>query len=119
MYHYKDVSPKSMRSNVIYNYRCECCSSEYVGSTIRTLGTRVCEHLGISPRTHISLIEPKQSAVRDHNLSCGSLPSLENFSGLASVSCGDIGLLETIYIHKRCPDLNNILAAEPLQVLTW
>ena len=118
MFHYKDVIPKSMRSNVIYNYRCECCSSEYVGSTIRTLGTRVCEHLGISPRTHMPLTDPKQSAVRDHALSCGALPSLEDFSVLSSASCGDIRLLESIYIHKRCPDLNNMLSAEPLQVLT-
>ena len=29
MFQYKDVTPKSIRSNVIYKYRCECCSSEY------------------------------------------------------------------------------------------
>ena len=118
MFHYKDVVSKSMRSYVIYKYRCKCCSSEYVGSTIHTLGIRACEHLGISPRIHIPLNKPKKSTVRKYALCCGSLPSLENFSFLASVSCGVFRLLESIYAHKGCPDLNNTLSAEPLRVLT-
>ena len=35
-------------SSLVYKFSCACCASEYVGSTIRTLHTRVAEHAGRS-----------------------------------------------------------------------
>ena len=101
----------------VYSYCCERCSSEYVGSTSRTLGTRFSEHLGISPRTSVPLTNPKQSSVRDHGLDCGSDLSMERFSILDSCRGGDLRLLESIYIFKRRPVLNNTASAEPLRIL--
>ena len=116
-FNYKDSLPKSMRSGVIYSYRCERCSSEYVGSTSRTLGTRVAEHLGISPRTSLPATTPKQSAVRDHVTTCGFDVSMEHFSIIDVGGKRDLTLLESIHIYKRRAPLNNTASAEPLRIL--
>ena len=51
LFKFKDTLPKESRSCVIYKYACSQCEAMYVGSTIRTLHTRMSEHLGVSPRT--------------------------------------------------------------------
>ena len=51
LFKFKDTLPKESRSCVIYKYVCSQCEALYVGSTIRTLHTRMSEHLGMSPRT--------------------------------------------------------------------
>jgi len=43
---YKDKLPKALRSSLVYNFSCAQCASVYVGSTVRTLETRVGEHAG-------------------------------------------------------------------------
>ena len=51
LFKFKDTLPKESRSCVIYKYVCSQCEATYVGSTIRTLHTRMSEHFGVSPRT--------------------------------------------------------------------
>ena len=59
-----------MRSSFVYRYRFARCASEYVGSTIRTLHTRVCEHIGKSHRTSLPPACPQHSNVRFHAQKC-------------------------------------------------
>ena len=40
-----------MRSPILYKFSCLKCTSEYVGMTTPTLGTRADEHAGVSFRT--------------------------------------------------------------------
>ena len=56
---FKDAPPKCLRSCVIYKFRCvQPCTSAYVGSTLRLLGTRIAEHRGLSIRTGQPLLHP-------------------------------------------------------------
>ena len=47
-FNFKDKLPFAMRSSLAYKFSCARCASEYVGSSIRTLHTRVAEHAGNS-----------------------------------------------------------------------
>ena len=78
----KDALPMGRKSSVIYQFCCpHVCGSTYVGSTIRTLGTRIFEHRGVSARTGRPLGKPLQSSVREHCESCADVGvvRLENF----------------------------------------
>ena len=68
---YKDRLPKAMCASLVYKFSCARCASEYVGSTTRTLHTRVAEHAGRSFRTGSILSVPPHSMVRTHSESCG------------------------------------------------
>ena len=63
---HKDKLPKPMRVSLVYKFRCAQCASEYVGSTTRTLHSRVAEHAGRSFRTEPTLTFPSQSVIRTH-----------------------------------------------------
>ena len=54
--------------------------TQTVASVARTLGTRVSDHLGISPRTRLPVTSPKQSTVRDHVTTCGFDVNMEHFT---------------------------------------
>ena len=62
----KDKLPFHLRSSLVYKYSCVHCTSEYVGMTSRTLGTRVAEHAEVSFRSGVPLTSPSHTAVRDH-----------------------------------------------------
>ncbi|KAK3885449.1 hypothetical protein Pcinc_010333 [Petrolisthes cinctipes] len=57
-----------MRSSLVYKFRCPLCGFSYIGSTIRNLSVRVCEHGGRSCSTAVvsPLSTPTQSNIRDH-----------------------------------------------------
>jgi hypothetical protein len=40
-----------LRSHVVYQFTCQCCSALYVGQTRRHIHTRISEHMGVSPLT--------------------------------------------------------------------
>ena len=44
-FNFKDNLPLAKRSSLVYKFSCARCASEYVGSTTRTLHTRVAELL--------------------------------------------------------------------------
>ena len=75
-----------MRSPLVYKFSCARCAVEYVGSTIRTLHTRVAEHAGRSFRTGSLLTVPPHSNIRQHALSCGVPVSIDNFKVMGKVS---------------------------------
>ena len=78
-FNYKDKLPLHLRSSLVYKYSCVHCTSEYVGMTTRTLGTRVVEHAGIIFPTGVPLISPPHSAVRDHSELCSTNVDINNF----------------------------------------
>ena len=40
--------PIALRSHVVYQFMCQCCSALYVGQTHRHIHTRISEHMGVS-----------------------------------------------------------------------
>ena len=116
---HKDVLPKEMRSSLIYKYSCVQCASEYIGSTTRLLASRVAEHSGRSLRTNRILARPSHSNIREHAQTCGTPITIDNFTILDSCSnTNDLRILESLYIFKDRPVLNNMQSAHPLCVVS-
>ena len=64
---FKDRIPFSMRSHVVYKYKCQCCGALYVGQTRRHIHTRISEHMGVSSKTGNKLSVSQMSAVLTHH----------------------------------------------------
>ena len=104
-----------MRASLIYKFSCVRCVSEYIGSTTRALCVRVAEHAGRSHRTNHLLTSPPYSSIREHASACDSPVSQDNFSILGSCkNVLDLRILESLYIFKLKPSLNNMQSAHPL-----
>ena len=117
---FKDRLPDFMSSNLVYFYRCgRCAQSSYVGSTHRTLKTRLDEHVGRSSRTNRPLQCPPFSAIRNHCDSCsGELVESKDFKILSYCNNpSDLKILESMYINKLSPDLNNMLSSYKLNII--
>ena len=94
-----------MRFSLVYQFSCARCASEYVGSTIRTLHTRVVEDAVRSFRTESLLTVPPHS-IRQHSLSCGVPVSIDNFKVMGNTKFPtDLLILEPLFIHKLKPKL--------------
>ena len=106
-FNHKDRLDESMRSSIIYLFTCRECNSQYVGSTIRHLKSRVAEHMGLSPRSKLPLSHPNFSSILEHHKATKHTLSPDNFKILSNSNNLDIRLLESIYIHKLKPKLNN------------
>ena len=118
LFKFKDQLPKSMLSSIVYKYSCAQCASEYIGSTIRTLKTRVAEHAGRSYRTDRPLARPSHSSIRDHLEHCDSQIREQNFSVIGSTSNPtDLRILESLHIFKHKPNLNDMQSAFPLKII--
>ena len=93
-------------------------ASEYVGSTTRTLYTRVAEHAGRSFRTGSVLSVPPHSMVRAHSGSCAVPVTLENFCIIGSTSSAiDLHILKSFQILKLKPVLNDSQSYYPLSIV--
>ena len=118
LFSFKDKLPISMRSSLVYEFSCSRCESMYIGSTTRTLGARVAEHIGRSYRTERILASPSHSAIRDHSFSCDSKVDISNFKILSSLSNSfDLRIMESLYIFKKQPVLNDMKSAVPLKII--
>ena len=109
------------RSCVVYKYVCPQCGAVYVGSTTRTLHTRVSEHRGVSPRTEMFLSQPPHSSIRDHSeQTCQCAPKQSSFS---IIDCDSnqlsLRIRESIHIHSTKPSLNETVSSYPLHILHW
>ena len=87
-----------LRTNVIYQIKCNSCSKIYIGSTIRSLHVRLKEHL-----------TRKESSVFRHKQLCSPKDIFPfEISILASDNDNiNLRLREAMYIKKLRPDLNN------------
>ena len=120
VFNYKDKLPRRLKSSLVHKFSCAQCASEHVGMTARTLGTRVTvdEHVGVSYRTGARLTQPPHSAIRDNRDSFGTIFDTSNFKILANASCtSDLRILESLYIYKTKPILNNQLSSYPLSIV--
>ena len=118
LFNHKDRLPLFMRSSVVYKYSCPLCGSVYVGSSTRTLKTRAYEHAGKSVRTERHLAHPPFSNIREHSMSCNSSVKLDDFNILDYCNhSSDIRILESLYISKLRPSLNNSLSSHPLYIV--
>ena len=116
-FRYKDRLPKSCHSGVIYEFSCASCQASYVGSTYQRLFTRVAQHQGRSHRTGQMLSNPSASSIRDHAMSCNAPFSIDNFSILGTNNCfPDLRILESLYISRQRPQINDSTSAYPLHV---
>ena len=90
-----------------------------MGSTGRHLYERVAEHAGKSSRTGARLLSPPHSKIRLHAEECDCHVNLQSFTVLASgSSMTDVRVLESLFIHKLKPTLNDQLSAFPLQIVS-
>ena len=114
----KDEIPTDMKSNIVYQYSCaQCASGTYIGSTIRSTYMRISEHRGVSYRTGKILSSPSLSAIRDHADSTSHIIQDENFKILGCENDEDgLRMLESLFIGKIKPKLNNTKSCYPLQV---
>ena len=113
----KESLPVDLQSKIIYLYQCGACNGTYIGCSIRLLRVRICEHLGISPRTNRPITSPKFSAPKAHSISEDHVITKDNFSIIASTNNPyDLKILESLYIHTEKPSLNRTLTSYPLLI---
>ena len=114
---YKDRLPFGMRSSIVYQYCCASCSHHYIGSSMRNLYMRMSEHQGKSYRTGNAIQNPN-SSIFDHKFSCDTQINTNDFSILDySSSEFRLRILESLYIHKEKPKLNDMQSAMPLLIV--
>ena len=118
-FRYKDSLPVASRSSVIYQFTCPRCGDQYVGSTRRMLSVRCSEHAARSHRTGRRLAVEPHSAVRQHcEQACDAPVSIDSFKVIDydknSVS---LLILESLYIFKNKPVLNDVNSAFPLNIV--
>ena len=66
----------------------------------------------------VRLTSPPHSAVRDHSQSCGAAVDIDSFRVLSASSYElDLRILESLFIFKTKPDLNNQLRSYPLSIV--
>ena len=87
---------KSLKSGVVYKFKCAACPAAYVGQTARHLLTRFKEHCK----------EP--SPVAKHNKECGSTCAWEDITILDQTANDYSNLLtrEALWIEEIKPSLN-------------
>ena len=115
-FRFKDRIPLSLRSRIVYKYKCQCCIALlYVGETVRHFHKRISEHMEISGSTGKPLSKPPFSKIRDHHQSSGHPISSDDFPILSSCSSSfELLLRESLLISKLKPSLNANLSSVPL-----
>ena len=115
LFSFKDVFPSSIISNIIYKFKCNSCNAVYVGMTLRHHKVRICEHLGISPRTGKPVKGTCITAIRHHLSNCKSTVDDNDFTILAhGDNQRDLCIMESIMIKKLRSNLNKEQKTLPL-----
>ena len=113
-----DKPAVDMRSSVVYKYTCDCCQQSYIGSTVLQMFIRCSRHKGVSFRTDRPLTKPEKSSIREHSLNAQHPLKLGNFSILdSSNNSHSLRILESIYIRKLLPSINNYQTAVNLNIV--
>ena len=114
--HKEKLAPSS-ESGIVYGYTCSSCQLAYVGSSKKTLLSRVHDHKGVSIRTGRPLSSPQFSAIRSHcETTCSNNISTSDFKILyRGKSETEIRIAESMFIKKLNPELNNDLSSFPLK----
>ena len=112
---FNDALLNDLRSGVVYKFSCGGCHATYIGCTRRRLNGRVCQHLGISDRTHSFLLRPVHSEPRNHAPQCSTLVSADQFS-IVDQCTNNLLTLESLYVKQLKPFLNSMQSSTPLLV---
>ena len=108
-----------VRTSVVYQYSCGQCSSSYIGQTVKQLKVRISQHKGRSFRINSLLSCPENSKILDHSLNSGHPIIVNNFKILDSCKNNDLRILESLWIHKLKPSLNDRSSSAELSIITW
>ena len=102
-----------------YQFECPLCGDQHEGSTSRVLFIRISEHAGRSRRTGRRLQNERQSNIRSHcEQECHAPVSISNFPILdSSNSNASLRILESLYIFKNKPKLNQTDSAFLLKIV--
>ncbi len=115
---FKDKIPDALRSCVVYSFKCRCCSTSYVGQTVRHIHTRVSKHLGISALTGKTSSSPQLTSIFSHLSHSDHTASFDDFKILSSCSSPDELLVrKSLLISKLKPTLNQQGSSIPLSLL--
>ena len=107
-----------MFSFVVYNYTYGGCNAPYIGKTSRNLSIRISEHKGLSYRTARMLSKPMNSSIREHSHDHDHVISKDNFHVLdSSTFDNDLLILESLWIWKKRPTLNDYSVSTKLEIL--
>ena len=85
----------------------------------KQLKIRISQHRGRSFRTDQLLTSPEFSNIRNHAHENNHPIHDCNFKILDTCNSFDLRLLESIYIHKKKPSLNDQNSSTELNILTW
>jgi len=117
-FNFKGKIPKSLKSLVLYKFKCSDCNITYIGKTCRHFQIRFSEHLGISKVTNLPLKYNKKSstAVRDHIHLCNHQNTPDNFRIIGSAKNDyHLKIKESLNILKENPHLNKTIKSFPLE----
>ena len=114
----KESFPILARSNVVYKYTCPSCEvGTYIGSTVRLLRNRACNHIGISHRTSLPLSVKEFSSIRKHSQLHKKEIKFDDFKILLqSRDPQSLLILESLALKKELPTLNSDSSAVSLLV---
>ena len=109
-----------MTASAVYKWSCPNFRAHYIGSSSRNLYVRAAEHAGLSYSTGQPLSSPPQSSIRDHAVICNSSQYInsDDFQIIGtSKNTIELRILESIFIKKENPPLNNTFSAFPLRIV--
>ena len=117
LFSFKDRLPLMLRTSVIYQYSCGQCSSSYIGQTVKQLKVRISQHKSRSFRTNNLLTCPENSKILEHSLNFGHSIHDNNFKILDNPHNFDLRILESLWIHKLKPSLNDRSSSTELSIV--
>ena len=120
LFPFKDRLPNAMRASIVYLYKCPNCQVGYLGSSLRTLKTRYCQHAGESERTGRDLSVKLQSPIREHSHDCQTRLDINHFKIIDTCpNQNDLRILESIYIKRYKPQLNHDQSSVTLYIADY
>ena len=114
---FKDRLPLMLRTSVIYQFSCGQCPSSYIGQTVKQLKVRISQHKGRSFRTNNLLTCPENSKILEHSLNSGHFIHEHNLKILDNPHNFDLRILESLWIHKLKPSLNDRSSSTELSIV--
>ena len=122
-FNFKDRIPETLRSYIVYRYKCKTCNELYIGKTDRHYYVRNCEHFGRTPiRGKVSKRKLQPSPIRDHLLYTHHDSCMESdfniLDDVKSTNDFHLKIKESLYIHRDNPKLNGQESSTPLELFT-
>ena len=114
---FTDITFKTIISIYLINCNDKTINTQRKRKTRKQLKVRVSQHKGISFRTGNMLNSVEKSKILDHSLDSGHFTSDNNFKILDSCQPFNLRILESIYIHKIKPSLNDHASSVELSIL--